>query len=92
MRFPVHIDRRLRGLLLALMLAFLVAGGVSAILAVRIYRGNQALTEEYSHVVGLERIGRAFERTISELFSPQLHPSDRATISERLTGELRAYP
>jgi two-component system nitrate/nitrite sensor histidine kinase NarX len=66
-RFPIRIDRLVVQATTALVVAVLVVGGASLGLAIQIYVDNQAVTEEYRHILRLDHVHSLFDDLIFDL-------------------------
>ncbi len=88
-QFPARISRRLSLALSVIIAAVLLVGGISLVLAVRIFRINEAVDRENSHIQITDQIHTTFQQVIFEL--QQMHALgwfDRKEDVRALHGDL----
>jgi nitrate/nitrite-specific signal transduction histidine kinase len=76
--FPARISRSLTLGLGAVMLVVVLVGGTSLALAVRIFRNNEAVVDEYLHLQRLEQIHSLFDALVFEL-----HQAEQNSVFDR---------
>jgi len=91
-QFPSRISRRLSVALSAIIVTVLLVGGVSLVLALRIFRINEAVDRENTHIRVTDQVHTTFQRVIFEL--QQMHAlgwSDRKSDVQRLQQDLTRH-
>lgn len=94
--FPSRISRRLSVALGAIIATVLLVGGISLVLALRIYRINEAVDLENTHIQVTDQIHTTFHHIVFEL--QQMHAmgwadrkGDVQTLQEALTRHLETF-
>jgi two-component system nitrate/nitrite sensor histidine kinase NarX len=91
-KFPSRISRRLSVALSAIIVTVLLVGGVSLVLALRIFRINEEVDRENSHIQVTDQIHTTFHHIVFEL--QQMHAmgwAERQPEVQRLQGELARH-
>ena len=95
-QFPSRISRRLSVALSAIIVTVLLVGGVSLVLALRIFRINEAVDRENTHIQITDQIHTTFHHVVFEL--QQMHAMgwaerkrDVQTLQEALTRHLDTF-
>ncbi len=81
--FPARISRSLALAMGVLVAVVLLVGGTSLALATRIFLNNDAVTDEYNHLLRLDQVHSVFDDLIFEL-----HQMDRTGRLDRTTHAL----
>jgi nitrate/nitrite-specific signal transduction histidine kinase len=81
--FPARISRSLTLGLGVVMLVVALVGGTSLALAVRIFRNNEAVVDEYLHLQRLEQVHSLFDALVFEL-----HQAEEKSASDRTVHAL----
>ncbi|MEK7204465.1 MAG: hypothetical protein AAB254_03060, partial [candidate division NC10 bacterium] len=90
--FPSRISRRLSVALGAIIATVLLVGGISLVLALRIYRINEAVDLENTHIQVTDQIHTTFHHIVFEL--QQMHAmgwADRKGDVQTLQAELMRH-
>ncbi len=95
-QFPTRISRRLSLALSVIIATVLLVGGISLVLAVRIFRINEAVDQQNAHIRITDQIHTTFHHIIFELH--QMHAlgwadrkGDVQALSEELTRHLETF-
>lgn len=95
-QFPSRISRRLSVALSAIIVTVLLVGGISLVLALRIFRINEAVDRENTHIQITDQIHTTFHHVVFEL--QQMHAMgwaerkrDVQTLQEALTRHLDTF-
>ena len=87
--FPAKMTRGISLAIAAILIAALTVGGASVYLALQIHRINDAVNDEYEHMLLLDRYQASFQQVISALYYMQFRGNfDRLAEVEAQHGEL----